>query len=61
MRNARWTALSMAGSEWFPIWLAYATGLLEKHKHKAKLLDANIEGRTREEILNIAKEFNPET
>jgi radical SAM superfamily enzyme YgiQ (UPF0313 family) len=60
MRNARWTALSMAGSEWFPIWLAYATGLLEKHKHTANLLDANTESRTREETIKIAKEFNPE-
>jgi len=60
MRNARWTALSMAGSEWFPIWLAYATGLLEKHGHKAKLLDANVEDLTRKEILRSAKKFKPD-
>ncbi len=60
MRNARWEAFSIAGSEWLPIWLAYATGWLEKHGHDVKMLDAGIEKLTLEKTLTIVKDFNPE-
>ena len=60
MRNARWDVLGIAGGQWYPIYLAYATGLLEKNGHEAKLLDAQVDGLTREETLRIAGEFAPE-
>ena len=60
MRNARWEAISIAGSEWLPIWLAYATGWLEKHGHDVKLVDAGREKMSREETFNLVREFKPE-
>lgn len=60
MRNARWEAFSIAGSEWLPIWLAYATGWLEKHDHEVKLLDAGAEKLSREKTLKQVKEFGPQ-
>ncbi|MCJ7816576.1 MAG: radical SAM protein [Candidatus Aenigmarchaeota archaeon] len=60
MRNARWEAFSIAGSEWLPIWLAYATGWLEKHGHDVRLLDAGIEKLSKERTFQIIKEFKPE-
>ena len=60
MRNARWEAISIAGSEWLPIWLAYATGWLEKHGHKVKLLDAGAERLNREETYEMVSVFKPE-
>ena len=39
-RNQRSPAITKAGTFYFPIWLAYATGVLEKEKHRVKLLDS---------------------
>jgi ascorbate-specific PTS system EIIC-type component UlaA len=30
MRNARWDVIGQAGGQWYPIYLAYCAGLLEK-------------------------------
>lgn len=60
MRNARWEAFTIAGSEWLPIWLAYSTGLLEKEGHNVKLFDANIERSSIDDVIRTVKEFRPE-
>ena len=60
MRNARWDALTVSGSNWYPIWLAYCTGLLEREKHEAKLVDAQVKNLTHEETYRMAEEFAPE-
>lgn len=60
MRNARWAAESISGSNWYPIYLAYCTGLLEKHGHKTKLVDAPIHNLSHRNVLEIAKKFSPE-
>ena len=60
MRNARWAVVGISGSEWYPIWLAYCTGLLEKHGHTVKLLDAQNRNYTHEQTYTIAEEFKPE-
>ena len=44
MRNARWDAVTVSGSNWYPIYLAYSAGLLEKRDHEVKLFDAQVEG-----------------
>ncbi len=60
MRNARWEAITIAGSEWLPIWLAYATGVLEKNGHNAVLLDANIENLSLENLLGRVDGIKPD-
>lgn len=59
MRNARWDAKTISGSNWYPIFLAYCTGLLEKHHHVARLVDAQVDGLSRDEVYRLAREFAP--
>ena len=59
-RSARWEGVGISGSLWYPIYLAYATGLLEREKHETKLVDAPAHGLGHEETYQIAKEFSPE-
>lgn len=40
IHNARWDGTTISGSQWPPIFLAQCCGLLEKHGHKCKLIDA---------------------
>ncbi len=60
IRSSRSSWLPVAGSNWFPIFLAYATGLLEKNGHEVRLVDAPVENISREEILKDIKEFKPD-
>lgn len=60
MRNARWDVMGISGSQWYPIYPAYCTGLLEREKHQVKLVDAQVDCLSREETYRIAKEFAPE-
>lgn len=60
IHSARWDSLTISGSHWYPIFLAYCTGLLEKYDHKCKLVDAEAENLKDEEILEICKEFHPD-
>jgi len=60
MRNARWDAMTVSGTNWYPIFMAYCTGLLEREKHQVKLLDAQVDRLTPEEVYAIAEEFSPE-
>jgi anaerobic magnesium-protoporphyrin IX monomethyl ester cyclase len=39
-RSSRWAARSRGGTLYYPIWLSYAAGLLEKHGYKISLVDA---------------------
>lgn len=47
------------GTLYYPIWLSYAAGVLEKH-HKVKLVDAVAKNWNMKEVLNDAKKFFPE-
>jgi radical SAM superfamily enzyme YgiQ (UPF0313 family) len=60
IRSARSTWPSISGSNWYPIFLGYATGWLEKHGHKCKLVDAPVAGLTHAETVQLAKEFKPD-
>lgn len=60
MRNARWATVGISGSVWYPIYLAYCTGLLEKSGYQAKLLDAQVDGLDREETYRIARDYQPD-
>ncbi|MBI5553652.1 MAG: B12-binding domain-containing radical SAM protein, partial [Candidatus Diapherotrites archaeon] len=39
-RNSRSPAVSKGGCVYYPIWLAYTTGVLEQNGHDVKLIDA---------------------
>lgn len=60
MRSARWAAISISGSNWYPIYLAYCTGLLEKYGHKTKLIDGPVDKLSHDDIFRIAKDFSPD-
>src|SRR4030042_361996 len=59
MRNARWDGMTISGSNWYPIFMAYCTGLLEREGHEAKLVDAQVERLSHEQVCRIAQEFSP--
>jgi len=60
MRSARWEATSISGSNWYPIYLAYCTGLLEKYGHKTKLVDGPVDKLSHNDIFQIAISFSPD-
>lgn len=60
IRSARCTVLPISGSNWYPIFLAYATGWLEKHGHEVKLIDALVANIQVGELHKIVKDFKPE-
>lgn len=58
-RNSRSPAVTKGGTIYYPIWLAYATGVLEKGGFDVKLVDAPAQKLTLEDIVKIATNFNP--
>jgi len=60
MRSARWATVSISGSNWYPIYLAYCTGLLEKYGHKTKLVDGPVDRLSHEEVLKMTEDFLPD-
>ncbi len=60
IRSSRWAAISISGSNWYPIYLAYCTGLLEKYGYKTKLVDGPVDKLSHEDIFRMAKEFSPD-
>ncbi len=58
-RFSRSPAVTKSGTIYYPIWHAYATGVLEKEGHEVKLVDAPADGLSREDCYRIAKEFVP--
>jgi len=60
MRSARWARPAFAGSQWYPIFLAYAAGFLEKNGNLAKLVDALVSGMTFQNVIEDVKIFSPE-
>jgi radical SAM superfamily enzyme YgiQ (UPF0313 family) len=59
-RFSRSPAVTKSGTIYYPIWHAYATGLLEKNCHTVKLLDAPADGLERHDCYSIAKKFQPD-
>ncbi len=59
-RSSRSPAVTKGGTLYYPLWLAYATGALEKAGHEVKLVDAPAEDLGRGKVLGIVKEFRPE-
>ncbi len=60
IRSSRCTWIPIAGSNWYPIFLAYATGLLENHGHRTKLVDAPVERLSHQNTIEDIKDFSPD-
>jgi len=59
-RSSRSPAVAKGGTIYYPLWLAYATGVLEEAGHKVKLLDAPAREMGIDEVLRVVKVFKPE-
>lgn len=60
IHSARWDGLTISGSHWYPIFLAYTTGLLEKQGHECFLLDAEADNVSDEKVLMSAVWLKPD-
>ena len=61
VRCGRWQGTVARGGElYYPIWLAYATGVLEQAGNDIRLIDAIARSWGREELLQDARIFKPD-
>ena len=58
-RPQRSPAVIKSGTLYYPIWLSYATGVLEDAGYEVKLVDAPAEGYDIEAVKAIVKDFAP--
>ena len=58
-REQRSPAITKSGTLYYPMWLAYATGMLEQENFNVKLIDAPASGINEQEVIKIASEFKP--
>lgn len=59
-RGSRSPCVPKGGTLYYPLWLAYATGVLEKEGFNVKLIDAPARDFDKKDIEDIAKHFNPD-
>jgi len=59
-RSSRSPAVAKGGTIYYPLWLSYATGVLEKEGFEAMLLDAPAESLTLKEVTEKAANFKPD-
>ncbi|HIH21455.1 MAG: radical SAM protein [Candidatus Diapherotrites archaeon] len=58
-RSSRSPAVTKGGTIYYPLWLAYTTGVLEKAGFETMLLDAPAESLSLQETAKKAAEFKP--
>ncbi len=58
-RSSRSPAITKSGTIYYPIWLAYAAGVLEEAGHKVKLLDCCAYEYDRKKTYEIVVQFQP--
>jgi len=58
-RNSRSPAVTKGGTIYYPIWLSYATGVLENEGYDVKLVDAPAQRLTLEDVVKITIDFDP--
>jgi anaerobic magnesium-protoporphyrin IX monomethyl ester cyclase len=58
-REQRSPAVTKSGTLYYPMWLAYVTGVLEEEGFDVKLVDAPAQGRDVADIIQIVKDFRP--
>lgn len=59
-RSSRSPEVSKGGNLYYPFWLSYATGFLEKEGHEVKLIDAIANNYDDTKTIKILNEFNPD-
>ena len=59
-RNSRWAARCRGGALYYPIWLSYTAGLLEKEGHNVRLVDSPAWNWDLENVKEDAKKFKPD-
>jgi len=60
-RCTRWQGVvSLGGTYWYPIWLAYATGVIEDAGYQARLVDASAKEWGIPAVKNDIDEFDPD-
>ena len=59
-RESRSPAVAKSGTLYYPMWLAYAVGYLEKHGHEVLFVDAPATGLSADDICRKAAEFKPD-
>jgi radical SAM superfamily enzyme YgiQ (UPF0313 family) len=57
-RGARWQDSGRGGTLYYPIWLSYATAVVEQ-EHETRLVDAPAWNWGREDVIEDIKKFNP--
>lgn len=58
-RSSRSPAVAKGGTIYYPLWLSYAAGVLEKEGHEVKIIDAPARKYSHEDVEKITKEFGP--
>lgn len=59
IRSARWQDTGRGGTLYYPIWLAYAAGVLEQ-QHDVRLVDAPAWGWNKEKVISDVQEYKPD-
>lgn len=59
-RSQRSPAVTKGGTFYYPLWLAYATGTLDREFENVKFIDAPAERRSTDDVISFVKYFNPE-
>ena len=59
-RGQRSPAVTKSGTLYYPIWLAYAAGALEKEGHEVDLVDAPADGLDTESTIERIRVFDPD-
>lgn len=59
-RSPRWQATGRSGTLYYPLWLSYATGVLEKSDHEVRLVDAPAWDWSRDDVIEDIVAFCPD-
>lgn len=59
-KSSRSPAVTKSGTIYFPLWLSYATGVLDREGHEIKLIDAPAKSWSHDETLSVVSEFAPQ-
>ncbi len=59
-REQRSPAVTRSGTLYYPMWLAYAAGVLQKEGFPIDFIDAPADNYNLEEVIKKSKEFNPQ-
>ncbi len=59
-RTSRSPAITKSGTLYYPFWLAYATGVLDKEGFQTKLIDGPARGLRDTDVIHLASDFRPD-